>query len=315
LKISKEFKVGFFFILAIGAFVWGFNFLKGKNLFTNERVYYAVYSQIGGLSKSNPVYLNGLKVGQVKGLAFKPDLSGDIIVEIAITTDFPIPKNSVAKIFSSDLMGSKAVELILGDSPEIANYADTLRTDIEQSLSDAVNAQIAPLKKKAEDLISSIDTMVVAIQGVFNKDIRKELLASIQSIRATFQNLESASSNIDTLVDTQSSRIANVLYNLEMITQNLRENDEKIDAIFENIANITDSLSHANIAQIFENLNSTISNIALVADKLNQGEGTLGMLINDDQLYIELEKTALELNQLLEDIRVNPKRYVRFSVF
>jgi len=315
LKISKEFKVGFFFILAIGAFVWGFNFLKGKNLFTNERVYYAVYSQIGGLSKSNPVYLNGLKVGQVKGLAFKPDLSGDIIVEIAITTDFPIPKNSVAKIFSSDLMGSKAVELILGDSPEIANYADTLRTDIEQSLSDAVNAQIAPLKKKAEDLISSIDTMVVAIQGVFNKDIRKELLASIQSIRATFQNLESASSNIDTLVDTQSSRIANVLYNLEMITQNLRENDEKIDAIFANIANITDSLSHANIAQIFENLNSTISNIALVADKLNQGEGTLGMLINDDQLYIELEKTALELNQLLEDIRVNPKRYVRFSVF
>jgi phospholipid/cholesterol/gamma-HCH transport system substrate-binding protein len=315
LKISKEFKVGFFFVLAIAALIWGLNFLKGKNLFAPEKMYYAVYHEISGLEKSNPVYLNGLKVGQVSSLYFEPSMNGDIIVELSISSDFPVASNTVAKIFSSDLMGSKAVELVLGDSQELAEYGDTLMTSLEASLSESVNAQIAPLKKKAEDLISSIDTMVVAVQGVFNKDIKEELLASIQSVRSTFQNLENTSANLDEFVITQSSRIASILYNIDMISRNLDENEDKINTILANLEVFSDSLSHANIPETFTNLNKAVADIHLIVNKINKGEGSMGMLINDDKLYIELEKAARELNMLVEDVRVNPKKYVRFSVF
>jgi phospholipid/cholesterol/gamma-HCH transport system substrate-binding protein len=157
--------------------------------------------------------------------------------------------------------------------------------------------------------------MVVAVQGVFTRDIRDEILASIQSIRKTFQNLETTTSNIDTLVVSQSNRLASILYNLDMITMNLRENGEEINNTIDNISTISDSLTQAHIPETFQNLNRVVSDIAVITDKIKNGEGSLGLLVNNDQLYIELEKTAYELNQLLEDIRVNPKRYVKFSLF
>lgn len=315
MKISKEFKIGFFFILAVGLLVWGFNFLKGKQLWSKERSFYAVYKNVGGLEKTKPIYINGVKVGQVGKVYFDPKLNGDIIVELDITQKFPIPRNSVAKIFSEDLMGSRAIDLRLGTSQELAQSGDTLASDVEATLKESVNAQIAPIKAKAEDLISSIDTMVAAVQAVFNKDIREELLRSIRSIRHTFQNLESTTESIDTMLITESARISSIIYNLDMITANLRDNGQQISAILSNVADLSDTLAHANISSIFDNLDNALSNLSEVTSRIEKGEGTLGMLINDDKLYKELEKAAFELNQLLEDIRVNPKRYVRFSIF
>jgi phospholipid/cholesterol/gamma-HCH transport system substrate-binding protein len=315
LKISREFKIGIFFILAAAAFIWGFSFLKGKQLFSNERTFYAVYPTVSGLVKSDPVYINGLKVGQVHKLYFEPSLKGEIIVEIKVSTEFPIPYNTISRIFSTDLMGSRAVDLVIGNSPVLLQNGDTLGVDIENSLKEEVNQQIAPLKMKAENLIASIDTMVISIQEVFNNEIRSELLASIQSVRSTFQNLESTSHAIDTLVHSQSTHIAGILYNLDMITRNIYQNEEKINDIFNNISMLSDSLAHSQIPETFANLNKVVGDLALIIDKLNNGEGTLGQLLADDKLYKELEKSAFELNQLLEDFRVNPKRYVRFSVF
>jgi phospholipid/cholesterol/gamma-HCH transport system substrate-binding protein len=315
LRIPREVKVGFFFILAIAGLIWGFNFLKGKNIFKTSTLIYAVYPDVNGLEPSNPVYINGLKVGQVSNIAFLPEMSGEIIVEMTLSTDFPIPNNTVARIFSSDLMGSRAIDLIVGDSEELIVSGDTLITSIEASLKEEVNKQILPLKRKAEDLILSIDSMVVAIQGVFNKDIRDELLASIQSIRATFRNLESTTGNIDTLVVEQSGRLASILRNIDMITYNLRENEEQINAVFANLETITDSLSQSHIPETFNNLNKVVSDIEVITDKIQRGEGTFGQLLYNDTLYFELERTARELNMLLEDIRVNPKRYVKFSIF
>ncbi len=186
---------------------------------------------------------------------------------------------------------------------------------MEATLKEEVNRQIQPLKRKAENLILSIDSMVVAVQGVFTRDIRDEILASIQSIRMTFQNLETTTSNIDTLVVEQSNRLASILYNLDMITMNLRDNGEEINNTIDNISTISDSLAMAHIPQTFQNLNDVVSDISEITQKINSGEGSIGMLLNNDQLYIELEKTAYELNQLLEDVRTNPKRYVKFSLF
>jgi phospholipid/cholesterol/gamma-HCH transport system substrate-binding protein len=315
LKFSKEFKIGFLFILATAVLVWGFSFLKNKNILYKERVLISVYQHVNGLNPSNPIYINGVKVGQVGKVYFDPSMNGNIIVQLIFTDKFPIPSNSTARIFSEDLMGSKAVEILLGAGPGYAQNGDTLRTDVETSLKDAVNQQILPLKLKAEDLLSSIDTMVVAIQGIFNKEALADLNASIKSIRQTFSNLESTTHNLDTLVSTQSSRLSSILYNIDMITRNLNNNSQEINRILDNLASLSDTIANSNIAGIIGNLDKTIGSLTLVMGRIEKGEGTLGLLINDDKLYNDLEKSARELNLLLEDIRLNPKRYVRVSVF
>jgi phospholipid/cholesterol/gamma-HCH transport system substrate-binding protein len=315
LKLSREFKIGLIFVLATAVLIWGFSFLKNKNILYKERVFIAVYQHVNGLETSNPIYINGVKVGQVGKVYFDPGMNGDIIVQMVFTDKFPIPANSTARIFSEDLMGSKAIEILLGAGPEYAQSGDTLKTDIETSLKDAVNQQILPLKLKAEDLLSSLDTMVVAIKGVFNKDIREDLTASIKSIRATMSNLESTTHNLDTLVYTESGRLSSILYNIDMITRNLNNNSGEISRILGNLANLSDTLAQSNISGILGNLDKTVSDLSVVMSKIEKGEGTMGMLINDDQLYQQLEKSASELNLLLEDIRLNPKRYVRISVF
>jgi phospholipid/cholesterol/gamma-HCH transport system substrate-binding protein len=315
LKFSREFKIGFIFILATAVLIWGFSFLKNQNILYKERVLIAVYKHVNGLNPSNPVLINGVKVGQVGKVYFDPKQNGDIIVQLVFTDKFPIPANSTARIFSEDLMGSKAVEILLGTAPEYALNGDTLMTDVETSLKDAVNQQILPLKLKAEDLISSIDTMVVAIKGIFNKDAREDLVASIKSIRHTFNNLENTSQSLDTLMITQSNRLASVLYNIDMITRNLNNNSQEINRVLDNLATVTDTLAKSNITGIIMSLDKTISSLSAVMSKIEKGEGTLGLLINDDKLYKDLEKSAVDLNLLLEDIRLNPKRYVRISVF
>jgi len=315
LKLTREFRIGLIFILATAILVWGFSFLKNKNILYKEKVLVAVYQHVNGLNPSNPVYINGVKVGQVGKVYFDPKMNGDIIVTLVFTDKFPIPANSTARIFSEDLMGSKAVEIILGNSMEYAASGDTLITDVETSLKDAVNQQILPLKMKAEDLISSLDTMVVAIQGIFSKDSREDLIASIKSIRQTFQNLESTTQSLDTLMVSQSNRLAGILYNIDMITRNLSNNSQQINRVLDNLASISDTIARSNISGIISNLDRTVSDISLVMSRIEKGEGSLGQLVNDDKLYKELEKSAMELNLLLEDIRLNPKRYVRISVF
>jgi len=315
LKFSREFKIGFLFILATAVLVWGFSFLKNKNILYKERVLIAVYTHVNGLNPSNPVFINGVKVGQVGKVYFNPSMDGDIIVQLVFTDKFPIPSGSVARIFSEDLMGSKAVEILLGAGPDYAQNGDTLSTAVETSLKDAVNQQILPLKLKAEDLLSSIDTMVVAIQGIFNKDALADLNASIKSIRQTFRNLESTTQNLDTLVLLQSGRLSSILYNIDMITRNLNNNSEEISRVLGNLASLSDTIARSNISGIIVNLDKTILDLSLVMARIEKGEGTLGLLINDDKLYKDLEKSASELNLLLEDIRLNPKRYVRISVF
>jgi phospholipid/cholesterol/gamma-HCH transport system substrate-binding protein len=315
LKISKEFTIGIIFVLAILILVWGFNFLKNTEMFSKEKVLFAMYKNVDGLERSGPIFINGVKVGQVSKVYFDPSLNGDIIVELKFKENFPIPDNSIARIFSVDLMGSKAVNIVLGNSPVIVEDGDTLRTEVETSLKDAVNQQIAPIKVKAEQLLSSIDTMVAAIQGVFNKDIREDLSASIKSIRHTMTNLESTTQNLDTLVYTQSGRLSSIIYNIDQITLNLKNNSQQINRILYNLATISDTVAQADIAGIARNLNQTITTLSSVLNKLDTGEGTLGLLINDDKLYQDLQNSASELNRLIEDIRLNPKRYVRLSVF
>jgi len=299
LKYKREIGIGLVFIVALALFIWGFSYLKGFNLFKEQRVLYAVYEQVSGLTKANPVSINGLKVGQVSDIYFNPDFSGEIIVEITIETDIPIPKNSVALIYSSDLMGSKAINLQLSTDSLFVQNGDTLGTKVEASLKEAVNQQIQPLKAKAEELIMSIDTVVTVIKQIFNEQARENLTSSLASIEKTFANLESASYNLDEMVAAEKVRLAEIMFNLESITTTIRENEDNIDNILTNFSTISDSLAKAEIPQTFANINKVVGDVAGIIEKINNGEGSIGMLINDEGLYKDLQKSAEQLHLLM----------------
>ena len=315
MKYKREISIGLIFIVTLALFIWGFSFLKGFNLFKEQRVVYAVYEQVSGLDRANPVSINGLKVGQVSDIYFEPGFSGNIIVEITVETKIPIPKNSVALIYSSNLMGSKAIDLKLGDDSLYISNGDTLSTRVEASLKEAVNQQIAPLKLKAEELIMSIDSVVTVIKAIFNEKAKENLSSSIASIEQTFINLESASYNLDTLVAAQKTKLSQIMSNLESITTTISENEENIDNILANFSTLSDSLAKAEIPRTFAKIDRVMGDVALIVEKINNGEGSIGMLINDEKLYKDLQESAEQLHLLMEDIRINPKRYVRFSLF
>ncbi|MBE9480478.1 MAG: MCE family protein [Bacteroidetes bacterium] len=315
MKLSREFIVGIVFVVAIALFIWGYNYLKGWDVFTKQKSFFGIYNQVNGLMKANPVSINGLNVGQVKNLYFEDNHSGRIVVEIVVTSDFPIPVNSIAKIYSSDIMGSKAIEIVLGNSTVIAVAGDTLLTSIEAGLKEEVNRQVQPIKKKAEDLLATIDSAVTVISEIFNENARRNLAQSFESIKNTLEAIQSASYEIDTLVTVERNRLADILTNIESITKNLDKNKDNINNIISNFSAISDTLAKAEIPKTFNNANIALKNIAEIADKINKGEGTIGLLIHNDSLYYQLEKSAADLNKLLEDIRKNPKKYVRFSLF
>lgn len=316
LKIKKEIKIAIIFVTTLALMYWGINFLKGRDLFNKERVYYAVYDQVSGLVVANPVLVNGFRVGHVKKMGFHPDNSGRILVEFIINNaDLKIPVNSVARLFSSDLLGSRAVEIQIGNSAVIAKEGDTLKTAIQATLGEEVSGQFQPIKKKFETVMLSVDSVLVIIKNIFNETTQKNLTQSFESIRFTIQNLEHTTYNLDTLVVTQRHNLASIISNVESITLNIKNNNEKISNIINNFSNISDSLSKAKIASTIENADKSLKLFAELMDKVNRGEGSLGLLINNDSLYNNLNNASKQLNELVEDVKLNPQRYVTISVF
>lgn len=311
----KAFGIGLSFIVALVLFIWGYNFLKGNDIFGKETVYYAQYNQINGLVNANPVLINGLRVGKVKDIYFNPDMSGKIIVAFMLTNDFPIPRNSVARIFSSDLMGSKAIDLQLGNDKIFAQNGDTLNSGVEAGLMAEVNAQVQPIKKKAEDLLASIDTLVVSFQSIFNESARENLKESFNDIRMTFANLENATGNIDNMVVQESTRISSILIKFDSLAYTLTQNKENIGHVIQNFEMISDSLAKSEIPATFDNVNRTLDEMQFLLVSIKQGGGTLGQLMVNDSLYNHLNSSAASLDSLLKDVRENPKRYVKFSLF
>jgi phospholipid/cholesterol/gamma-HCH transport system substrate-binding protein len=315
LKISKEVKAGFLVVAAIALFVFGFNFLKGRDFFNNRRIFYAVYDHIDGLVSSNPVLVSGLSVGLVTKTELLPNMPGKILVTFNITNEsLNIPYNTTARIVSADLMGSKAVDLVFSESTVYHQPGDTLLSAVQLSLTEEVNRQVMPLKNKAESLISSVDSVMTIVQSILNKETIGNLEKSIKSITLAISSLEKTAYRLDTLVGDEKNRITGIMRNLDLITSNFRENNQKITAVIANFESISDSLAKANIASTINNAEKTLSQTSEIMDKINKGEGSMGMLLNNDVLYKNLEKASLDLDLLLRDMRVNPQRYVHFSI-
>lgn len=315
MKYKKEIILGLLITVGIALLIWGINFLKGKDIFSNKREIFAVYKQVNGLSSANPILINGLKVGQVREVFFHPNGSGNVVVRMNLTNDFSIPKNSVARIISSDLLGSKAVDIQLGDSKKNIENGDTLLASIQSSLQEEVNIQLLPLKRKAEDMMLSLDSVLAVVQYIFNENTRENLAKSFESLKITISNLEHTTFNLDTLVGKERGRLGTILSNVESITTNFKGNNQKINNLIANFSEISDTLAKANVAKTIRKADNTLKEMQDVMGKINRGEGSMGMLVNNDSLYKKLDNTVAELNLLFKDIKENPNRYVQVSVF
>ena len=305
--MNKEFKIGFFAIASIIALVFGVNYLKGINILNDNSDVYAVYENIGGLQVGSPVLVNGYKVGMVSNIDLLTEQNQNLLVTISLDKEFDMAKNTVCKIVNQDLMGTKGIALILGDTDELVRGGDTLIGGIEATLQDEVNAQILPLKNKAEELIGSIDSLMMIVTAVLNKDTRDNLRNSLSSLDKTFELMSQTMVRVDSMVDINDDRIAKVVKNLESITSNLENSNGEIKTILTNFATLSDSLVKADIATVLQNVSD-------ITTKINNGEGSIGLFLKDDKIYANFEKSTRELASLLEDIKKNPSRYVNFSI-
>ena len=315
MKIRKEVKVGIVTAIALGCFLFGFNFLKGKNFFKKQRIFYAAYENIDGLVPANPLMINGFKVGMVGDIKLDMKRKGKVIVSLVVEDDIPIPLNSIAKVVSSDILGSKAVTILLGSSPSPANIGDTLLSDQEETLKQQVNQTIAPLQQKAQKLIGSIDSVMVVIQQVFNDNTKKNLAKSFESIKDAIGSLETTSFRLDTMVVTEKVKISSILTKVNKLATTLADNSEKLSNVINNFSNISDTIAKSNLKSAINNADVALREAASVLSKINKGEGTMGMLVNDNKLYVKLDSSSVQLERLLKDLRMNPERYVHVSVF
>ena len=306
MKIRREAKLALTALAAVFILIWGINFLKGSSLFESKSTFYGVYDSVEGLKVSSGVIYRGYQVGQVISIQFTGERFDRVLVKFSVDKGLELPSNTLAMIQSADLMGSKVVALVPGDSHVFAVSGDTLRAQVERGLMEQVSQQMLPLKQKAERLLGSLDSVLLIVQGLFNEETKKNLSNSFGSIDRTLRNLEGASGNLDTLIQGESARISSILQDVNSITGNLRNNNEEISNILGNVS--------ASLHQTLMSLDYILATTDSIMNKINRGEGTIGALLNDNDLYYNLNQVSENLNRLLVEFRYNPKRFINLSL-
>lgn len=305
MKVNNETKVGSLALIAVSLLILGFNYLKGTSLFDESFNLYAEYENIDGLTAGNKVLINGMQVGQVNSLTFDHKTS-HIRVDLSITENIPIPADSRAQVFSSDLLGSKAINLTLGKASTFLKDGDKVQSSLSPTLSERVTTEILPLKDKVSSAISSIDSFVNNLNDLLGDENRNNISASLASLKRTSNRLDSTMIRVDKMISSASS-----------IVKNFEKNNEAINRIMASTVKFTDSLSSqsANIRGIITRANESVVKLKSIMTKIDQGEGSLGLLVNDKQLYNNLTASSSSLDSLLVDLKRHPKRYVHFSIF
>lgn len=298
-------------VVGIAVLFWGVNYLKGNDFFTRQRTVFAVYDQVEGLTSTNPVMVNGMKVGMIHQLTLQPN--GQIIVSMHVTNKVIVPRNSTAEIFSTDLLGSKGIRLVFGDSKEDLVDGDTMTAGVQQTLSEQVNAQVAPIKAKAESLLSSIDSILLTVRAVFNENTKNNLKRSFESISNSLASIENVAGSMDTVLAKQG-RLRVIFDNIESITTNMKNNNENLTKIITNFSAITDTIAKSKLAETLDRTSKTMAETSALMERVNRGEGSLGQLATNDSLYTNLNSSAHSLDELLKDFQANPRKYLKVSV-
>lgn len=305
--MKTEIKVGLVGLGILTLLFFGIKFLKGIDIFNKEVSYHVLYKDVSGMHESNYIYLNGMKVGYIKDIKAMDNRAENFLVTISISSKVNMTKDSKIVLFNADMLGSKALRLELGHG-ELLHKGDTITGEIEVGMLDKLGTAITPM---AENL----DSILSATKSILNQQNRDNIQRTLANLESTSRKLNELSRQFDGLVDSEKSKIRNIIANTESITSNLKDNNERLSNIISRIDQITDTVAQANIGSTLSETSRTIERLNKVLGIIENGKGNLGLLINDEGLYRNLSESAKKLDALIEDIKANPKKYVKISVF
>lgn len=319
MKVSKEFKVGLLVVLGLLLLFVGVNFLKGGKIFGESREFYAVFKNSAGLQPSNEVRLSGFKIGQVEEVGLHPNDPTLILVKFSIEDDdLQIPTTSEAWL-GTDLLGTASIDIKLDTAAHsgLTYYQDedTMRSNAETSIEDQISEQILPLKMKTEELISSVEGIVVSINAFWDTSAAYTIDESMYEVREAIGTFADLANNLSVLISRETEIIDKILGDVHDITDNLANKSDKISNTIDNISAISDTLADSDLKTVILETKETLHELNGVLASVNSGEGTLGSLLHSDSLYNSLIGTNESVQNLLDDMAANPNKYVHFSLF
>ena len=301
--------------MGISILVVGSYFLKGQELWKSRFVYYSKFNNTEGLTTGRPVNLNGLQVGIITNVKFDPLNFNNIVVEFELTNpNIKKLKKGSKVLLNSDLLSGAYLDISWGDSTDYHNSRDTIPSSVSLALEDQINERLIPLEKKTNELISTADSAIKTIEAIFSRNT-DNLDESFDGIKNSIKNLERVSLEISSLIRTEKQNISQIISNVNLITDNLKENNEVINQILENAADISDTLIASDINTTIENAKESLEQFNLILYDIQNGDGTLTHLIKDSTMYLSVNKMIDEASRLIENIKTEPKRYVQFSIF
>ena len=301
MKITREIKTAILVIASILLFIWGYTFLQGRDLLNSYRTFYVQYENVEGLSTSAPVTINGLTVGKIMGISLVP-ATGNLLVEVQVKSDFPISKSSTIDIYEPGLIGGKQIQIVPNlQDPIMAESGDTMKGRNVPGLTSLVGEKLTPLQEKIEKVAESADLLLTNLNQVLDDKSKANLRESIAKLNNLMSEFEKTSKNVNQIIDKNQANIDGSLANINKTSANF--------------AKLSDTLANAKIGQAINHFEKSLQSVDNMMSNLKQGKGTMGKLLNDDQLYKNLNATSTELELLLQDLRLNPTRYINVSLF
>ncbi len=301
MKLSKEIKAAFFVLTTILLFIFGFNFLKGSSLLDRQKTIYAVYDEVDGLLVGANVMINGLSIGNVTELDFLPN-STKILVTLKVKDKLNFSSKSTASIYETGVLGGLAISIDpIFERESIVKTGDTLNSSVRPGLTELINRQIEPLSRQLQSTITSVDSIFTGASNVLNRQTQEEIKESINVLTSAIKAINNSSIIIEETLTAKSSQINKTIDNFEKISSNLSE--------------VSDELNSFGLSNLLSNLEVSVDGISSIVDKLDSDKSTIGKLINEDEVYNNLNSSIESLNSLISDIKANPKKYVHFSVF
>jgi phospholipid/cholesterol/gamma-HCH transport system substrate-binding protein len=312
-KISNETKVGAISIVSLLLLILGFNFLKGKKFFSNDTLITARYGNVEGLQTSNPIMINGMQVGSVYKINTDKDMR-KIMVDMNITKDIHIPDNSIAVIKTNPL-GTPSIEILLGTATTFLKNKDSIATNVSSGLMADVMGKVDPVLNGVKKAVNAADSLLNNFNSVLDPSAKANIASMLANLNKVTASMMASTTSLNALLNAQNGALSKSLNNVSGITGNFAGNNDKINSVVSNLDKATAKFANLNLQKTLDTMDVAINNLKTLLANFSNSKGTLGMLLNDPTLYKNLASTGNKLNLLLDDVRMNPKRYINVSLF
>ena len=311
MKLRNEYQIGIAVLVTFIVLILGINFLKGKTFFSGQKTYYAIYDDVTGMHESSYIYVNGMKAGHVVKISPMTRKNDKFLVELSVDKNIDIPKDSRLTLFSAGLMSGQALRIDLGKSETLLQTKDTMQGGIEKGLTD----EIAPMGETLSSILKRIDTLTNTLNRTIDEQAKQNIQLTLTNINQISQRLNNVAMNVDNLVSKDKDKLDRIVSNVESITRNLVDNNQAISNIISRFDNISSDIEKQNIGSTLAKVKTSLESINSMLNKIEKGEGNIGMLLSDEGLYRNITSVAKDLDELILDLKKNPKKYIHVSVF